>query len=99
SALAPPRVAQSTTCSARRAWLVTVSPLLCASRCSRDRSAPSRGRSAENRSPLHQTLVSIDNETGMPCLRIAQVGGEPCPALCSLSVATETQPPVPAIRW
>src|SRR5919109_5123819 len=41
SALLPPRVAQSTTCSARRWWLVTVSPLACASRCSRERSAPS----------------------------------------------------------
>ena len=41
SACAPPRVAHSTTCSARSAAWVTVSPFRCASKCSRDRSAPS----------------------------------------------------------
>src|SRR3954470_10337865 len=98
SALLPPRVAQSTTCSARRWWLVTVSFLACASRCSRERSAPSVERIAQNRSPLHHTLVSIESDTGMPCLRSCQVGGYPWPALCSLSVETDTEPPVAAIR-
>src|SRR3954451_1379950 len=75
SAFAPPRVAQSTTCSARSAWLVTVSPFACASRWSRERSAPSVDRIALKRSPLHQTLVSIDSETGMPYLRTAHDDG------------------------
>jgi hypothetical protein len=75
-----------------------VSPLACASRCSRDRSAPRVERIAENRSPLHHTLVSIDNATGMSCDLSTQVGGYPWPQLCSLSVATETVPPVAAIR-
>ena len=74
-ACAPPLVAHSTTCSARNASWVTVSPLACASRCSRERSAPSVERMAENRSPLHQTLVSMDSDTGMPCLRSSQVVG------------------------
>ena len=75
SARLPPRVAQSTTCSARRWWLVTVSCCAWASRCSRERSAPSVLRIAENRSPLHQTLVSIDSDTGMSWRRSCQVGG------------------------
>ena len=75
SALLPPRVAQSTTCSARRWWFVTVSVFACASRCSRERSAPSVERMAQNRSPLHHTLVSIESDTGMSCLRSCQVGG------------------------
>jgi hypothetical protein len=99
SAAAPPRVAHSTTWSARRLEWVTVSPFACASRCSRERSAPRVVRIAENRSPLHHTLVSIDSDTGMPCARIAHVGGYPCPALCSLSVDTEIEPPVAAMRW
>ena len=37
--------------------------------------APSVVRIAENRSPLHQTLVSIDRDTGIPCRRTCQVGG------------------------
>ena len=74
-ALAPPRVAQLTTCSARRMWWVTVSSLACASMCSRARSALSVARMAENRSALHHTLVSIDSDTGMPCSRSFQVGG------------------------
>lgn len=74
-AVAPPRVAHSTTCSARNAACVTVSPSLWASRCSRERSAPRVERIAENRSPLHQTDVSIDSDTGMPYARSAQVGG------------------------
>jgi len=53
---------------------------------------------AENRSPLHHTLVSIDSEMGMLCSRSRQVGGYPCPALCSLSVDTDADPPVAAIR-
>jgi hypothetical protein len=56
-------------------------------------------RIAENRSPLHHTLVSIESETGMLWSRRIQVGGYPWPALCSLSVATDTEPPVAAIRW
>ena len=75
SARAPPRVAHSTTWSARRWQLVTVSPFAWASRCSRERSAPSVARIAENRSPLNQTLVSIDSDTGMSCARNVQVGG------------------------
>ncbi len=54
---------------------MTVSPLACASRCSRERSAPSVVRIAENRSPLHHTLVSIDSDTGMSYRRTCQVGG------------------------
>ena len=46
-----------------------------ASRCSRERSAPSVERIAQNRSPLHHTLVSIDSDTGMSCLRSCHVGG------------------------
>src|SRR5579883_88621 len=46
---------------------MTVSPRLCASICSRARSALSVARMAENRSALHHTLVSIDKETGMLC--------------------------------
>src|SRR3954454_4997450 len=98
SAFEPPRVAQATTCSARRWWFVTVSAFACASRCSRERSAPSVERIAQNRSPLHHTLVSIDSDTGMSCLRSCHVGGYPWPALCSLSVETDTEPPVAAIR-
>ncbi len=66
--------------------------------CSRERSAPSVERIAQKRSPLHHTLVSIDSETGMSCLRNWNVGGYPCPALCSLSVETDTEPPVAAMR-
>jgi hypothetical protein len=55
-------------------WVI-VSPFAWASRCSRARSAPSVARIAENRSPLNQTLVSIDSDTGMPNARIAHVGG------------------------
>jgi hypothetical protein len=54
---------------------------------------------AEKRSPHHHTLVSIDSETGMSWARMAHVGGYPWPALCSLSVETETDPPVAAMRW
>ena len=54
---------------------------------------------AEKMSPLHQTLVSWDSETGMPYLRSFQVGGYPWPALHSLSVETDTEPPVAAIMW
>ena len=75
SAAAPPLVAQLTTCSARSLWLVTVSSRACASRCSLARSALSVARMAENRSPLHHTLVSMDSDTGMPCWRSFQVGG------------------------
>ena len=75
SALAPPIVAQCATSSARNRLCTTVSPRACASRCSRERSADSVARMAENRSALHHTLVSIDSETGMPCLRSSQVGG------------------------
>src|SRR6202042_3533325 len=63
------------------------------------RSALSVARMAEKMSPLHQTLVSWDNETGMPYLRSFQVGGYPWPALQSLSVDTDTEPPVAAIMW
>ena len=75
SADAPPRVAQSTTVSARSRQWVTVSSRPCASRCSRARSAPSVVRIAENRSALHHTLVSIDSDTRMPWSRSFQVGG------------------------
>ena len=54
---------------------VMVSRLACASRCSRERSAPSVLRIAEKRSPLHHTLVSIDSDTGMSWWRNCQVGG------------------------
>ncbi len=97
-ARAPPRVAQSTTCSARRCAEVTVSPATWASRCSRARSAPSVLRIAENRSPLHHTLVSIEIDTPMSNFRTCQVGGYPWPALCSDSVETEIEPPLAAIR-
>ena len=40
-----------------------------------DRHDPSVARIAQKRSPLHQTLVSIESETGMSCLRSRQVGG------------------------
>ncbi|WP_258039506.1 hypothetical protein [Streptomyces sp. SM1] len=36
---------------------------------------PRVARIAENRSPLHHTLVSMERETGMPCARSAQVCG------------------------
>ena len=98
-ALAPPRVAQSTTCSARRWWLVTALPSLWFSKWSMTRSADSVARMAEKMSALHHTLVSWDSETGMPYLRSFQVGGYPWPALHSLSVETDTEPPVAAIMW
>src|SRR5579863_9489633 len=63
------------------------------------RSAESVARIAEKMSPLHQTLVSWDSDTGMPYLRSFQVGGYPCPALHSLSVDTDTEPPVAAMMW
>ena len=78
---------------------MTVSPAACASRCSRERSAPSVVRMAVNRSLLHHTLVSWDSDTGMSWRRTCQVGGYPCPALCSDSVDTETEPPDAAMRW
>ena len=49
-------------------------PCSCASSCSLARSALSVARIAANMSPLHQTLVSLDSETGMPYLRSRQVG-------------------------
>ena len=67
--------------------------------CSAIRSALSVARIAENMSPLHQTLVSIDSDTGMPYCSTCSVGACPCPALHSDSVATEIEPPVAAIRW
>jgi hypothetical protein len=54
---------------------------------------------AENMSPFHHTLVSIDSDTGMPYCSTCSVGACPCPALHSDSVATEIEPPVAAIRW
>ena len=53
---------------------MTPAPLACASKCSIARSALSVARIALKMSPLHQTLVSIDSETGMPYLRSFQVG-------------------------
>ena len=99
SAVAPPIVAQCATSSARSWLCTTVSPLACASRCSRERSADSVARMAEKRSALHHTLVSMDSDTGMPCLRSCQVGGYPWPAFCSLSVDTDADPPLAAMRW
>jgi len=55
-------------------WLVTVSSRSCASSCSFARSELSVARIALKMSPLHQTLVSMDSETGMPYLRSRQVG-------------------------
>ena len=52
-----------------------VSSLAWASRWSRERSALSVARMAEKKSALHQTLVSIDSDAGMPYLRISQVDG------------------------
>ena len=54
---------------------------------------------AENMSPLHHTLVSIDSDTGMPYWSTCSVGACPWPALHSDSVATEMEPPVAAMRW
>jgi hypothetical protein len=54
---------------------------------------------AENMSALHHTLVSIESDTGMACRRKRQLDAYPWPALCSLSVNTDTDPPVAAIRW
>jgi hypothetical protein len=76
-----------------------VSPFRCAVRCSDIRSAFSVERIAENMSPLHHTLVSIDSDTGMPYCSTCSVGACPWPALHSDSVATEMEPPVAAIRW
>jgi hypothetical protein len=56
---------------------VIVSPFRCAVRCSDIRSAFSVERIAENMSPLHQTLVSIDSDTGMPYCSTCSVGA--CP--------------------
>ena len=56
-------------------------------------------RIAANMSALHHTLVSTDRETGMPYCRRAQLDGNPCPALHSLSAATDACPPEAAIRW
>ena len=46
----------------------------CASSCVLARSALSVARIAANMSADHQTLVSLDSETGMPYLRSRQVG-------------------------
>ena len=54
---------------------MTVSWRAWASRCSRERSAPSVLRMAEKRSQLHHVLVSMDSDTGMPCWRSRHVGG------------------------
>ena len=61
--------------------------------------APKVVRIAVNRSLLHHTLVSWEMDTGMSWRRTCQVGGYPCPALCSDSVETETEPPDAAMRW
>jgi hypothetical protein len=54
---------------------------------------------AEKRSALHQTLVSIESETGILNLRNSHVVGYPCPQLSSLSAETEVWAPEAAIRW
>jgi hypothetical protein len=99
SDVAPPMVAIQTTSSARSRLAVIVSFLAWASRWSRERSALSVARMAEKKSALHHTLVSMDSDAGMPYLRSSQVDGYPWPALCSLSQATDTVPPVAAIFW
>ena len=53
------------------------------------RSAFSVERIAENMSPLHQTLVSTDSDTGILYCSTCSVGACPCPALHSDSVETE----------
>jgi hypothetical protein len=68
-------VAIQSTSSARIRLTATVSPVLCASRWSRERSELSVARMAEKKSALHQTLVSIESDAGMPYLRISHVDG------------------------
>ena len=68
-------VAMCSTSSARSRFATIVSLRACASRWSRERSAESVARIAEKKSALHQTLVSIEMDAGIPYLRIAQLDG------------------------